>query len=81
MARTTTYRNLFDLLASLGFAERRFETPAGSRSFTHAETDVVLLFRRPPAEHLTSADALSTEVHLQGRGIIAGPLETLLAAM
>ena len=81
MATTrTTYRNLFDLLVSLGFSERTLEDPKGSRAFTHDQTDTVLLFRRATTDQVTPADALSTEVHLQGKGIIAEPLDALLGA-
>jgi hypothetical protein len=76
--KTSTYRNLFDLLVSLGFSERTLEGPKNSRSFTHAQTNTVLLFRRAANEQVTPADTLSTEVHLQGKGIITEPLETVL---
>ncbi|MFK7818495.1 MAG: hypothetical protein AB8G99_07245 [Planctomycetaceae bacterium] len=81
MAMTrTTYRNLFDLLVSLGFSERTLEGPKDSRSFTHDQTDTILLFRRATTDQVTPADALSTEVHLQGKGIIAELLDALLGA-
>ena len=79
MNKPTTYRMLFSLLVSLGFEEREIVVDGAARSFVHPETDAVLLFRRPVDDPVTSADMLSTEVHLHGKGITDQTLESLLA--
>ena len=79
MNKPTTYRMLFSLLVSLGFEEREVAVDGPARSFVHPETDAVLLFRRPVGDPVTSADMLSTEVHLHGKGITDQTLESLLA--
>lgn len=74
-----TYQELFSLLASLGFMETPpSESPAAPRVFHHAETDTILAFGRKAGELVTPADLLSADVHLQGKGIVDQPLESLL---
>jgi hypothetical protein len=77
--KPATYQTLFSRLVSLGFEEREIAADGAARSFVHPETDAVLLFRRPVDDPVTSADMLSTEVHLQGKGITDQTLEVLLA--
>lgn len=79
MNKPATYQTLFSLLMSLGFEERGIAVDGAARSFVHPETDAVLLFRRPVGDPVTSADMLSTEVHLHGKGITDQTLESLLA--
>lgn len=74
------YRSLFDLLLALGFTEEAVIGPPATRLFVHAPTDTILPFRRSHSDEITSADILSTEVHLQGKGIIDQPIESLLEA-
>ena len=74
-----TYRTLFNLLVSLGFSEYVIGE-SKRRTFVHLETDTLLLFGRQPSDEVTSADILSTEVHLVGKGLIDQPLETLIEA-
>lgn len=77
-----TYQNLFVLLASLGFQEQRpGKVAAKPRVFLHEKTDTILAFSRETNESVTSADMLSTEVHLHARGIAEQPLELLLTTM
>jgi hypothetical protein len=75
-----TYRNLFLVLESLGF--RRLPTAAATNRhvFCHAPTDTILAYGRHPGELVTAADMLSTEVHLNARGISDERLESLLSA-
>jgi len=75
----TTYRNLFNLLVSLGFTEN-IDGESERRTFIHSESDTLLLFGRQPSDAVTSADILSTEVHLMGNALIDQPLESLLEA-
>ena len=75
----TTYQDLFDVLKSLGFAER-LDGDSNRRAFLHSETETLLLFGRRPDDQVTSADMLSAEVHLTGNGLIDQPLESLLQA-
>lgn len=79
----TTYENLFDLLVSLGFRDSSGDdaVAAEPRAFIHERTDTVLLFRNTPADSVSPADILSTEVHLQGKGIAEQPLESLMSAI
>ncbi len=76
------YKNLFALLLSLGFREEASSEDASEpRIFVHDGTDTVLLFRDAPAEKVSPADILSTEVHLHANSIIDRPLESLLTAV
>ena len=75
----TTYRNLFNLLVSLGFTEN-IDGESERRTFVHPGTVTLLLFGRQPSDAVTSADMLSTEVHLMGNGLIDQPLESLIEA-
>ncbi len=76
-----TYRDLFSLLLSMGFQEKlRTQAPFQHRVFLHAQTDTVLAFGRQADEKVTSADMLSTEVHLQAKGITDQMIESLLAS-
>lgn len=77
-----TYQNLFALLASLGFQEQRSGDPTTRQHvFLHKQSDTILAFGRESKESVTSADMLSTEVHLHARGIADQPLESLLNTM
>ena len=78
-AAKITYTKLFSILRSLGFREERPVEPGGHlpRVFVHEATDTVLLFRDGGRETISSADQLSTEVHLQAKRITDEPLETL----
>jgi hypothetical protein len=74
-----TYEDLFALLEALGFRTSPV-TPPEPHVFIHDPTDTVLLFRSTPAATVTPADLLSTEVHLQARGISDQSLEMLIGA-
>jgi hypothetical protein len=74
-----TYESLFALLESLGFRTSP-ATPPEPQVFVHDPTDTVLLFRSATSATVTPADLLSTEVHLQARGISDQPLEVLADA-
>ncbi|TWU37524.1 hypothetical protein Q31b_43120 [Novipirellula aureliae] len=77
---TPTYQDLFVLLVSLGFQVKpRVKTPRQQRVFLHTHTDTVLAFGRQPDEVITPADMLSTEVHLQAKGITDQTIDSLLA--
>ena len=74
-----SYRNLYALLLSLGFQERvSSQAVAQPRVFFHEPTDTILAFGRETDEQVTAADMLSTEVHLQAKGIVDQPLESLV---
>lgn len=77
---TVTYRSLFELLESLGFQQHPGKVRPQARVFFHEPTDTVLAFGRAPDEPVTPADLLSTEVHLQAKGIVDQPLESLVAS-
>lgn len=77
---TITYRQLFTVLESLGFQQKR-SSESSTRIFFHAPTDTILAFGRKHNEVVTPADILSTEVHLHGRGIAEQSLESLHNAM
>lgn len=79
MSKQRTYRKLFGVLLSLGFEENRLNGNDGPRTFVHVATDTWLLFGRLTNVEVTSADLLSTEVHLHGKGITDQPLESLLS--
>ena len=74
---TITYRDLFELLVSLGFSRIEDE---GNHVFHHDPTETVLGYRRGNDEFVTPADLLSAEVHLSGRGIIERPLNELFSS-
>jgi len=77
-----TYGNLFTLLASLGFQEKRpGKAPAEPRVFFHEQTDTILAFHRASEEFVTPADMLSTEVHLHGKGIVERSLQSLVGTI
>jgi hypothetical protein len=72
-----TYERLFSLLESLGFLTSPV-TPPQPQVFVHEPTDTILMFRSTASGTVTPADLLSTEVHLQAKGISDQPLETLV---
>ncbi len=77
--RQPNYQDLFLLLLSLGFQEKRRERASSQYSvFFHQQTDTILAFARPIDEPITPADMLSTEVHLQAKGITDQALDALL---
>lgn len=77
--KAITYRQLFIILESLGFQQKR-SSESPTRIFFHAPTDTILAFGRKHDDVVTPADILSTEVHLHGRGIVDEPLESLIEA-
>lgn len=77
--RLPNYQNLFSLLISLGFQEKhQGQISSRPRVFFHQQSDTILAYARGSDEPITPADMLSTEVHLQVRGITDQPLDTLL---
>lgn len=77
--RQPNYQDLFSLLLSLDFQEKRREEASSQYSvFFHQQTDTILAFARPSNEPITPADVLSTEVHLQAKGITDQALDALL---
>lgn len=77
--RQPNYQDLFSLLLSLDFQEKRREEASSQYSvFFHQQTDTILAFARPNNEPITPADVLSTEVHLQAKGITDQALDALL---
>ncbi len=78
-----TYKNLFALLMSLGFIEETEEGSGrqGARVFFHEPTETILLFRNKGSQEVSPADILSTEVHLQAKGIVRQPLESLFSSL
>ena len=75
-----TYRDLFALLQSLGFQQHPGKAHPQARVFFHEPTDTILAFARDPDEQVTPADTLSTDVHLQAKGIADQSLASLVAA-
>ena len=75
-----TYQDLFTLLMSFGFAPQPGMATGNRHVFCHAPTDTILVYGRQAGELVTSADMLSTDVHLHARGISEEPLESLLGA-
>lgn len=75
---SVTYGNLFALLQSLGFQQHPGKARPQARVFFHEPTDTILAFAREPEEGVTPADMLSTEVHLQAKGIVDRSLESLI---
>lgn len=82
-ATDLTYENLFALLLSLGFRDvtANASDKKKPRAFVHDKTDTVLLYRKDANGLVSGADILSTEVHLNARGITDTPLESLIADM
>ena len=74
-----TYQDLFGLLDSLGFVENERSREQGPYVFFREKSNTLLAFNRAGSEPVTSADLLSTEVHLQSSGIIKESLESLLS--
>ncbi len=79
VALSYRYQHLFDMLHSLGFEQRVSVNDSSPRVFFHVETDTLLAFNRGKDETVTSADLLSTEVHLHSKGIIQETLESMLS--
>ena len=74
---TITYRDLFELLVSLGFSQT---IEGDNHVFYHKPTNAIVGYRRGKDDPVTSADLLSTEVHLTGRSIIDQPLMELVSS-
>jgi hypothetical protein len=83
MYNSPTYAELFAfLVADLGF--RDVSTNKFERVFEHTDSSTVLLFsmmddadeQRP----VRTADLLSAQVHLEGKGLVSSALEALIGA-
>lgn len=74
-----TYHKLFAFLVSIGFEDQSEENERGPHVFVHESSDTVLLYRRTSETLVAPADALSTEVHLNAKGLTDKPLESLVS--